>query len=133
MSSHYPFSGMTALAAAAVAAFALLAPASVQPVRAQAAQAALSGTPRRSSRLKPPNRLEAPAAGGANTGNVAATDHGNPAQKSAATRAIDKAKEVAKSAGDIFARVPCQSPKGVSKARARCRRSRRNSSPASRC
>ncbi len=31
-------------------------------------------------------------------------------------RAIDKVKEVAKSAGDIFSRVPCLPPKGGSKA-----------------
>ncbi|MFX8381691.1 hypothetical protein ABTL77_20030, partial [Acinetobacter baumannii] len=37
------------------------------------------------------------------------------AQKGITGRAIDKVKEVAKSAGDIFSRVPCQSPKGVAK------------------
>jgi lysophospholipase L1-like esterase len=111
MSSHYPFSGTTVLVTAAAAAFALLAPPSVQPLRAQAAQAAVSG----SVKAEAPKPAEAPVAGGANTGNAAATDQGNPAQKNVATRAIDKAREVAKSAGDIFARVPCQSPKGVSK------------------
>jgi lysophospholipase L1-like esterase len=116
MSSHYPFSGMTALAASAVAAFVLLAPPSVQPLRAQAAQAALSDGKAEAPKTEAPKPAQVPAAGGANTGNVAATDQGNPAQKTAATRAIDKAREVAKSAGDIFARVPCQSPKGVSKA-----------------
>jgi lysophospholipase L1-like esterase len=116
MSSHCPFSGMTALAAAAVAAFMLLAPPSVQPLRAQAAQAALSDGKAEAPKTEAPKPAQVPAAGGANTGNVAATDQGNPAQKTAATRAIDKAREVAKSAGDIFARVPCQSPKGVSKA-----------------
>jgi lysophospholipase L1-like esterase len=107
---------MTALAAAAVAAFMLLAPLSVQPLRAQAAQAALSDGKAEAPKTEAPKPAQVPAAGGANTGNVAATDQGNPAQKTAATRAIDKAREVAKSAGDIFARVPCQSPKGVSKA-----------------
>jgi lysophospholipase L1-like esterase len=106
---------MTALAAA-VAAFMLLAPPSVQPLRAQAAQAALSDGKAEAPKTEAPKPAQVPAAGGANTGNVAATDQGNPAQKTAATRAIDKAREVAKSAGDIFARVPCQSPKGVSKA-----------------
>jgi lysophospholipase L1-like esterase len=107
---------MTALAAAAVAAFMLLAPPSVQPLRAQAAQAALSDGKAEAPKTEAPKPAQVPAASGANTGNVAATDQGNPAQKTAATRAIDKAREVAKSAGDIFARVPCQSPKGVSKA-----------------
>src|SRR3954469_25695757 len=35
-----------------------------------------------------------------------------PAQKGLTGRAIDKVKEVAKSAGDIFSRVPCLPPKG---------------------
>ena len=115
MSSHCPFPAKTALVTAAVAALALLTPFSMQPGRAQVEQrAALSGDAKAGVKTEAAKPGEAPAAGGA--GNVAATDHGNPAQKSAATRAIDKAKEVAKSAGDIFARVPCQSPKGVSKA-----------------
>ena len=37
------------------------------------------------------------------------------AQKGVTGRAIDKVKEVAKSAGDIFSRVPCLPPKGGSK------------------
>ena len=117
MSSHYPFPRMTALAVSAIAAFALLTPFSLQPVRAQVEQrAALSGdTKAEAAKPEASKSAETPAAAGANPGNVAATDQGNPAQKNVATRAIDKAKEVAKSAGDIFARVPCQSPKGVSK------------------
>jgi lysophospholipase L1-like esterase len=35
-----------------------------------------------------------------------------PAQKGLAGKTIDKVKEVAKSAGDIFSRVPCLPPKG---------------------
>jgi lysophospholipase L1-like esterase len=43
----------------------------------------------------------------------AATDHGTPAQpKSLTAKAIDKVKEVARSANDIFSRVPCLPPKG---------------------
>jgi hypothetical protein len=50
-------------------------------------------------------------AGGA--GTVAAVDQANPSpQKSLAAKALEKAKEVAKSAGDIFSRVPCLPPKG---------------------
>src|SRR6266481_8670966 len=46
----------------------------------------------------------------------AAIDHGGPPQpKSLTAKAIDKVKEVAKSAGDIFSRVPCLPPKGGSK------------------
>jgi lysophospholipase L1-like esterase len=121
MSSHYPFRGMTALAAAA---FVLLAPAA-QPVRAQTPQqAALSGgtkteTSKTDSKAEAPRSearpAETAAPGAANSGKVTAVDQGNPAQKSLTTKAIDKAREVAKSAGDIFARVPCQSPKGISK------------------
>jgi lysophospholipase L1-like esterase len=121
MSSHCPFRGMTALAAAA---FVLLAPAA-QPVRAQTPQqAALSGgtktetskTDSKAEAAKSEARpTETAAPGAANSGKVTAVDQGNPAQKSLTTKAIDKAREVAKSAGDIFARVPCQSPKGISK------------------
>ena len=121
MSSHYPFLRMTALAAAA---FVLLTPAS-PPVRAQTPQqAALSGGGKTDStrtdtkeapKPEASKPTETPAAGGANSGKVTAVDQGNPAQKNLATKAIEKAREVAKSAGDIFARVPCQSPKGVSK------------------
>jgi len=105
---------MTALAAAA---FVLLTPATVQPLQAQAEQrAALSGDSKaEASKPESAKPTETPAAGGANSGKVAAVDQGNPAQKNLATKAIEKAREVAKSAGDIFARVPCQSPKGVSK------------------
>jgi lysophospholipase L1-like esterase len=45
-----------------------------------------------------------------------AIDQANPSeQKSLAGKAIDKVKEVAKSAGDILSRVPCRSPKGGAK------------------
>jgi lysophospholipase L1-like esterase len=43
-------------------------------------------------------------------------DHGGPPQKSFTAKAIDKVKEVAKSAGDIFSRVPCMPPKGGARA-----------------
>jgi lysophospholipase L1-like esterase len=112
---------MTALAAAA---FVLLTPAS-EPVRAQTPQqAALSGgtktetskTDSKAEAAKSEARpIETAAPGAANSGKVTAVDQGNPAQKSLATKAIERAREVAKSAGDIFARVPCQSPKGISK------------------
>ena len=118
MSSHYPFLRMTALAAAA---FVLLTPATVQPLQAQAEQrAALSGDSKaEASKPESAKPTETPAAGGANSGKVTAVDQGNPAQKNLATKAIEKAREVAKSAGDIFARVPCQSHQSVSGGRSR--------------
>ncbi|MFL6814172.1 MAG: SGNH/GDSL hydrolase family protein [Bradyrhizobium sp.] len=84
----------------------------MSPARAQAVQpaqqATLADTAKTSDAAKPP---AAPPGG-----TVAAVDPANPQQKSLTTKAIDKVKEVAKSAGDIFSRVPCLSPKGGSKA-----------------
>lgn len=48
-------------------------------------------------------------------GNVASVDPNPSQQKGLAGKAIDKVKEVAKSAGDILSRVPCRSPKGGGK------------------
>jgi len=47
--------------------------------------------------------------------SVAAADS-DPQKKGVAAKAIDKVKEVAKTASDIFSRVPCRSPKGGAKA-----------------
>ncbi|MEO8320486.1 MAG: SGNH/GDSL hydrolase family protein, partial [Bradyrhizobium sp.] len=115
MSRHYPFRLMTLAAAALV----LAAPVCVLPVHAQVArqqlaqQAALSDSAKADAAkidaAKPPTT-------GAAATNVAAVDPANPAaQKGIAGRALDKVKAVAKSATDIFSRVPCQSPKGVAK------------------
>ncbi|QWG25825.1 SGNH/GDSL hydrolase family protein [Bradyrhizobium sediminis] len=71
-----------AFLAAPAVALVLLAPGSMAPARAQAAQAAHPDP------AKPPQ------------------------QKSLTSKAIDKVKEVAKSASDIFNRVPCLPPKG---------------------
>jgi lysophospholipase L1-like esterase len=96
---------MTLLAGCAFAALVLLTPASISSARAQAAQAAQS----------PASSDGAPAAAG--TGNVAAVDPRNSSQpKSLTTKAIEKVKEVAKSASDIFSRVPCVPPKGGAQA-----------------
>jgi lysophospholipase L1-like esterase len=46
---------------------------------------------------------------------MATTDHDAP-KKGIAAKAVDKVKEVAKSATDIFSRVPCRSPKGGAQA-----------------
>jgi lysophospholipase L1-like esterase len=131
MSFHYPFCGKAALAGPAVAAVVLLTPAAMLPARAQAAQAApqatLSDTAKsggaksdslksdsvKSDSAKPPASQTTGATG---AGNVAAVDQANPSQqRSLTSRAIEKVKEVAKSAGDIFSRVPCLPPKGGAK------------------
>ena len=125
MSSHYPFYRNASLTVAAVAALLALVPASVPCAHAQIAQQAALSDAAKSDAAKP----EAAKSEGAKTappqtttaatgGNVAATDQANPAaqtpaqQKSLTGRAIDKVKAVAKSAGDIFSRVPCLPPKG---------------------
>ena len=111
MRFHCPFYPTTSLAAVAVAALVLLAPALSLPARAQGApadqHATLSGSAKSDS-AKPSTTTGA--------GNVAAVDQANPAQpKSLTTKAIEKVKEVAKSAGDIFSRVPCLPPKNAAK------------------
>jgi lysophospholipase L1-like esterase len=118
-SSCYPFCPGAALAASAVAALVLLTPASVQPVRAQTAQqAALPGKSETPNKTEAPKAgaakpAEAPTTGATQPGNVAVADPAQP--KSLTTKAIDRVREVAKSAGDIFARVPCLPPKGGAK------------------
>jgi lysophospholipase L1-like esterase len=111
---------MTLLAASAVAALVLLTPVSISSARAQATQqTALSDNAKpdsaKSENAKSENaKPEASQTTG--TGNVASTDRANPPQqKSLATKAIEKVKQVAKSAGDIFSRVPCLPPKGGAK------------------
>jgi lysophospholipase L1-like esterase len=85
-----------ALSVAAIA----LAPASLAPARAETAQAAPSDN----------------TTGTAAPSNVAAVDPASQTQqKGLAGKAIDKVKEVAKSASDILSRVPCRSPKGGAK------------------
>jgi lysophospholipase L1-like esterase len=102
MSLHRPFSAIASLAVPAVAALLLLVPALILPARVQAVQPAVL-----SDSIKPP------ASQIAGAGNIAAIDQVNPSQqKSPATKAIEKVKEAAKSASDIFSRVPCLPPKG---------------------
>lgn len=102
MSSFRPFCLSAWLAAPAAAALLLLTPASQSHAQAQAAQT----TP-----APAPSASPAPASPAQTT--VAAT---SPEQRGITARAIDKVKQVAKSAGDIFSRVPCLPPKGGSKA-----------------
>ncbi|MDH6256942.1 SGNH/GDSL hydrolase family protein [Bradyrhizobium sp. BR13661] len=103
MSSFRPFRLSTWLAAPA-AALLLLTPVMQAPAHAQAAQA----TP------APQGANPAPASPAQTT--VAATSQPPAEQRGLTSRAIDTVKQVAKSAGDIFSRVPCLSPKGGSKA-----------------
>jgi lysophospholipase L1-like esterase len=108
------FCRTTSLAVIAVAVGVMLTPASIAAARAQDVHAtqANADSPRPDS-VSPP----APQVAGApTTGNIAAADHVDPSQqKTLASRAIEKVKQVAKSAGDIFNRVPCLPPKGVIK------------------
>ena len=110
MSCHYPFHLMTLLMALAMAS---VAPPSVAPARAQAAQQATLSDKAKSEAAKPESsKLQAPPA----AGNVANVDPSAPAaQRSITSKAIERVKEVAKSATDIFSRVPCLPPKGGAK------------------
>ncbi|MBU6462153.1 MAG: SGNH/GDSL hydrolase family protein [Bradyrhizobium sp.] len=111
MSFDRPFSQTVLPAAAAVAALMLLAPVIVLPARAQAAQ-----QPAVSGGAPGSNAANAPAAQAGAAGPAPSLDQANPAQqKSLTTRAIEKVKQVAKSASDIFSRVPCLPPKGGAK------------------
>jgi lysophospholipase L1-like esterase len=107
MSFVRPFCGIASLAVPAVAAFVLFTPASMPPARAQAVQqAALSGVAKS-------DNVRASASQTTGTGNATAVDQpGWPQPQSFTTKAIEKAKDVVKSAGDIFSRVPCLPPKG---------------------
>jgi lysophospholipase L1-like esterase len=91
------FYGIAFVVVLSVAAIALT-PTALTTARAETAQAA------------PSDNAKAAATG------VASPDPANSSeQKGLAGKAIDKVKEVAKSAGDILSRVPCRSPKGGAK------------------
>jgi lysophospholipase L1-like esterase len=105
MSSIRPFCLSTWLAAPAAAVLLMLTPASQAPAHAQAAQA----TPA-------PQQAANPAPASPSQTTVAATSQPSADQRGLASRAIDKVKQVAKSAGGIFSRVPCLPPKGGAKA-----------------
>src|SRR5947209_18400076 len=95
--------------ASIVAAIVLLTPALIVPARAQAANAGQTegvapATPQSSVPQKP------------FTIGAVSTNASNPQeQKTFTAKTIDKVKEVAKSASDIFSRVPCLPPKGGAK------------------
>ena len=111
MSCERHMSKVAVAAAFAVAALLVLAPAPVS--RAQSAQAA-QATPSDMGKdgLKAAPSDGAPAA---SDGPAAGGDPGmatRAPRKSLTAKAIDKVKEVAKTASDIFNRVPCLPPKG---------------------
>jgi lysophospholipase L1-like esterase len=124
MSRHYPFYLSTLPTVCAVG-LALLMAASVSPLLAQTApqqtapqqtaqQAALSDNAKTENKTE--NKAEKkPPAEGAPPQAAPAAGSNPAAQKGITGKAIDKVKEVAKSAGDIFSRVPCLPPKGASK------------------
>jgi lysophospholipase L1-like esterase len=108
MSRLSPFCLTTALAGAAIAAGALLTSMPMLPARAQTAQPSQQATA-----SQPSDAAKPEASRTTGTGNVASVDQHSPSQqKSIAAKTIDKVKEVARSAGDIFSRVPCLPPKG---------------------
>jgi lysophospholipase L1-like esterase len=91
----------------------LLLPALMSPAQAQNSQTALVSQSRGSGPPSPPAAT--------NPANVSASDNaavqGNAAQqKGLATRALEKVKQAAQSASDIFNRVPCLPPKGEPRA-----------------
>ncbi|MGX1317762.1 lysophospholipase L1-like esterase [Bradyrhizobium sp. USDA 377] len=102
MSSLRPFFPTAWLAVSAAAALLLLTPVSQSRAQAQAAQA-----------TQAPAQTANPAPASPSQTTVAVT---SPEQRGITARAIDKVKQVAKSAGDVFSRVPCLPPKGGSKA-----------------
>ena len=133
MSYHRPFFVQTLLMTCAVAASMLLAsPLSAQVVqgdqqggqhaalsegaKSEAAKSASSEPPKSEPFKSESSKPTAATATATNSGNALATDQANPSQpKSVTSKAIDKVKQVAKSAGDIFSRVPCLPPKGGAK------------------
>jgi len=113
---------MTSLAASALAALVLLAPVFSPPARAQpAAQAAPTTAPSaqttapsdtRPSDVKPSDAKSTAVQPSATTGTASAAPASPAEQKSLTAKAVDKVRQVAKSASDIFSRVPCLPPKG---------------------
>jgi lysophospholipase L1-like esterase len=113
MSFVRPFFKMTSLAAVAAAALVLLTPVSVLPARAQSAQAARHATLSESAKS---DSAKPPAPPTSEAGNATSVDQAIPAQqKSLTTRAVEKVTQAAKSASNIFSRVPCLPPKGGAK------------------
>jgi lysophospholipase L1-like esterase len=116
MSRHYPFCLSTLPTVFFAASLALLMPASVSPLHAQTAPQQTAQQAALADHAKTENRTEKKPSAESAQPQAAQTAVANPAaQKGITGKAIDKVKEVAKSAGDIFSRVPCLPPKGNSK------------------
>jgi hypothetical protein len=86
----------------------------VQPIQTAAAPtanppAAQPANPAPAQPATPPEQSAAPAG---STSGVATGGNPPPVQKTITARAVDTVKQVAKSASDIFSRVPCSAPKG---------------------
>src|SRR6185312_7577674 len=78
----------------------------VPPVQTAAAP---TSSPSPAQATPPPEQSAAPAAP---TSGTATSQPARPQQKTITARAVDTVKQVAKSASDIFSRVPCSAPKG---------------------
>jgi lysophospholipase L1-like esterase len=111
-SFHRPFCRMTLLAVVAIAA-----PVSLTPVaNAQAAQSAQEITQQAALSDGAKSDSAKVSAPQISASDVQPVDPSNPSQpKSIATKAIERVQQVAKSASDIFSRVPCLPPKGGAK------------------
>jgi lysophospholipase L1-like esterase len=116
MSCERCMSKVVVTAALAVAGLLVLAPASeLRAQSAQAAQAMPSDIGKDGLKTAPSD--SAPAASGSPAAAMDPAVTGATAPKKSLTaKAIDKVKEVAKTASDIFNRVPCLPPKGGVKA-----------------
>jgi lysophospholipase L1-like esterase len=108
MSFYRPFCTITWLAVVAIATPVLLTPAARAETAQATQQAALSDSAK-SDGAKP----SVPQVAGAS--DAAPVDPNPSQQKSLTTKAIEKVNQVAKSASDIFSRVPCLPPKGGAK------------------
>jgi lysophospholipase L1-like esterase len=128
------FLARSSLMIAAVAAPLLLTPALTLPARAEATQQAALADNAKSDGVKPDAAKSDAAKSDAAKSDAANSDTAKPdaakpdaakstvsqptgasdpaQQKSLATKAIEQVKQVAKSASDIFGRVPCLPPKG---------------------
>jgi lysophospholipase L1-like esterase len=107
-SFHRPFCRMTLLAAVAIATSVSLTPVANAQAAQSTQQAALSdGSKSDGAKVSAPQ---------ISATDVQPVDQPNLSQpKSITTKAIEKVKQVAKSASDIFSRVPCLTPKGGAK------------------